>query len=53
MNNCNNKVNENKANERWTPSFAWYQKVYSSIPKEELIELYESQSGKKVRDDEK
>ena len=38
---------------KWTPSFAWYKKVYTSIPRDELIKMYESQSGKKVSDDEK
>lgn len=40
-------------NLKWTPTYAWYKKVYFSIPEDELIKMYESQSGKKVRDDEK
>lgn len=35
-------------NKKWTPGFEWYKKVYPSIPEEELIELYEAQSGNKV-----
>ena len=35
-------------NAKWTPSFAWYKKVYSSIPEDQLIKMYEEQSGNKV-----
>ncbi len=29
-------------------SWEWYKKIYSNIPEDELIKLYESQQGKKV-----
>ncbi len=33
---------------QWTPSFEWYKRVYPSIPKDELIKMYEEQSGNRV-----
>lgn len=39
---------ENEKNGKWTPGFEWYKKVYANIPEDELIKLYESQTGKKA-----
>lgn len=39
---------ECERNNRWTPSLGWYKKVYVNIPEDDLIKLYESQTGKKA-----
>ncbi len=35
---------ENVKNNKWTPGFEWYKKVYTSIPEDELKKMYEKQS---------
>lgn len=39
---------EHEKNNKWTPGFEWYKKVYANTPEDELINLYESQTGKKA-----
>jgi UDP-N-acetylglucosamine 3-dehydrogenase len=41
------KIGEECTRKKWTPGFEWYQKVYPSIPEDELREMYEEQSGTK------